>query len=278
MRLGGYVFVDQLNPETWINKHLEKGFNSAVLPIDYTSSQTERADYKALATEHDILLSEVGAWSNPISPNIDTRKKAVDHIKQQLAFSDEMGARTCVNIAGSLGSEWDGPDPEHYTQQTFELIAKTVQEIIDDVKPTQTTYSLEMMPFTPPSDVWDYKQLIDMIDREAFKIHFDPVNMINNPKRYYRNGRVISDFIDELGDLIVNVHLKDILLTSDLTVHLKEVIPGTGQLDYPTLLTKLDTLDPDLPVIIEHLPDESSYDLASQFIKRVAAKNNLTWR
>ncbi|GEM04550.1 xylose isomerase [Halolactibacillus miurensis] len=278
MRLGGYVFVDHLTPETWVNKHLEKGFNSAVLPINHTSSQTERNDYVSLAKEHDILLSEVGAWSNPISSDLETRKKAIDYIKKQLAFSDEIGARTCVNIAGSLGATWDGPDCEHYTQQTFELIAKTVQDIIDDVKPTQTTYSLEMMPYTPPSDVWDYKQLVDMIDRDAFKIHFDPVNMINNPKRYYRNRRVMSDFIDELGDLIVNVHLKDLLLTSDLTVHLKEVLPGTGQLDYPILLKKLDTLDPDLPVIIEHLPDEMSYDLASQFIREVASKNNLTWK
>ncbi len=278
MRLGGYVFVDNLNPETWIKKHLEKGFNSAVLPINHTSSKAERSDYKALAKEHDILLSEVGAWSNPISPDLETRKKAVEYIKQQLAFSDEMGARTCVNIAGSLGAVWDGPNREHYTQQTFERIAETIQDIIDDVKPTQTTYSLEMMPYTPPSDVWDYKQLVDMIDRETFKIHFDPVNMINNPKRYYRNGRVISDFIDELGDLIVNVHLKDILLTSNLTVHLKEVLPGTGQLDYPTLLKKLDTLDPDLPVIIEHLPDESSYDLASQFIRGIAEKNHVTFK
>ncbi|GEM00903.1 Sugar phosphate isomerase/epimerase [Halolactibacillus halophilus] len=278
MRLGGFVFVDHLNPESWVKKHLEKGFNSAVLPIDHTCSEIQRNDYKALAKEHDILLSEVGAWSNPISSDRETRKKAIDYIKQQLAFSDEMGVRTCVNIAGSLGSEWDGPHHEHYTQKTFELIARTIQDIIDDVKPTQTTYSLEMMPYTPPSDVWDYKQLVDMIDRKAFKIHFDPVNMINSPKCYYQNGTVISNFIEELGDSIINVHLKDILLTSDLTINLKEVLPGRGQLDYPVLLKKLDTLDPDLPVIIEHLPDELSYDLASQYIRKVAEKNHITFK
>ncbi|WP_062321263.1 hypothetical protein [Halolactibacillus sp. JCM 19043] len=81
MRLGGYVFVDHLTPETWVNKHLEKGFNSAVLPINHTSSQTERNDYVSLAKEHDILLSEVGAWSNPISSDLETRKKAIDYIK-----------------------------------------------------------------------------------------------------------------------------------------------------------------------------------------------------
>ncbi|GEN56777.1 hypothetical protein GCM10012290_15880 [Halolactibacillus alkaliphilus] len=275
MRLGGYVFIEQLNPEVWVKKHVEKGFTSAVLPIDHTSTKTERHDYVSFAKAHDVLLSEVGAWSNPISKNVEKRKRAIDYIKEQLAFSDEIGARTCVNIAGSLGNVWNGPHHDHYKESTFELIARTVQEIIDDVAPKRTTYSLEMMPFTPPSDVWDYKQLMDMIDREAFKIHYDPVNMINNPKRYYKNGRVMADFIDELGDFLVNVHLKDILLLNDLTLHLKEVTPGTGGLNYPVLLQKLDQLDPDLPVIIEHLPDEASYDLASDYIRSVAEKQGI---
>ncbi|CAM4444877.1 sugar phosphate isomerase/epimerase [Paenibacillus tarimensis] len=47
------------------------------------------------------MISEVGAWSNPISPDEGARRKALDFCKQQLALAEEIGARCCVNIAGA---------------------------------------------------------------------------------------------------------------------------------------------------------------------------------
>ncbi|PXW93146.1 sugar phosphate isomerase/epimerase [Streptohalobacillus salinus] len=276
MRLGGYVFVDVLNPETWITKHVEKGFRSAVVPINHTASETEKRDYQQIALAHDVMLAEVGAWSNPLHTNIEKQRQAIDYLKKQLAFADELGARVCINIAGSLGTVWDGPHPDHYQMATFEKIATVVQEIIDDVQPKTTDFCLEMMPHTPPSDSFDYQKLIDWVNRDHFKVHFDPVNIINSPKRYYKNGRMIEDFIETLGPHIRSAHLKDITLTGHLTVQLNEVIPGEGSLDYSILLQSLNQLDPDLPVIIEHLNDEASYDQASAYIKSIAKQYAIT--
>ncbi|MHC4717978.1 MAG: sugar phosphate isomerase/epimerase, partial [Planctomycetota bacterium] len=60
--------------------------------------------------------------------------------------------------------------------------------------------------------------------------------------------------------------------------HLDEARPGAGGLDYPALLTALDTLDPDTPVMLEHLPDQDEYARAAEFIRSTADQVGVTLR
>ena len=62
--------------------------------------------YAAAAKAADIVIAEVGTWSNPLSPDEAKRKAALEKCKKGLALADEIGARCCVNITGSLGLKW----------------------------------------------------------------------------------------------------------------------------------------------------------------------------
>jgi sugar phosphate isomerase/epimerase len=55
-----------------------------------------------------------------------------------------------------------------------------------------------------------------------------------------------------------------------VSVQFDEVRPGLGRLDYPTLLMELNRLGPDLPVLMEHLPDAGEYQRAADHIRSVA--------
>jgi sugar phosphate isomerase/epimerase len=72
-----------------------------------------------------------------------------------------------------------------------------------------------------------------------------------------------------------SVHVKDIQLAHRLTVHLDEARPGTGGLDLHTLLRELNRLDPALPIMLEHLPNETEYDLAAAHVRAVAQKEGI---
>jgi len=61
-----------------------------------------------------------------------------------------------------------------------------------------------------------------------------------------------------------------------LTVHIDEVRPGTGQLDYGTFLRELSKLDPDTPLMLEHLRTEEEYALAAGHVRSVARELGLT--
>ena len=184
--------------------------------------------------------------------------------------ADRIGARCCVNIAGSPGEKWDGHDPRNYTSEVFDLIVETVQGIIDDVKPTRTFYTLEAMPWMYPDSPDEYVRIIEAIDRERFAVHLDPANIIASPRIYYSNTSLLKECLAKLGPKIRSCHAKDIEFVQKMTVHLDEVRPGLGGLDYGTYLTELDRLEDDVPLMLEHLATAEEYAAAAEHVRKVA--------
>ncbi len=274
MRLGGPIFVND-DPEQWAGEAKRLGYRAAVCPIGNDASADVVANFASVAEKNDILIAEVGAWSNSISPDDNVRRDAVEYCKRQLALADAINARCCVNIAGSRGDVWDGPHPDNVSDDTFALIVDTVRDIIDSVKPTRTHYALESMPYTLPDSPDAYLDLLKAIDRKEFAVHLDPVNLISSPRKLYRNRDFIRECFRKLGPYILSCHAKDIAIGPKLTVHLDERIPGQGSLDYSTLLTELHRLHPDTPVLVEHLSTEQEYKEAADYIRSVAANHSI---
>jgi len=277
MRLGGPVFEKCPDSGAWAAAVKRLGYRAAYCPLPTEAPDAMVKSYADAAKAADLVIAEVGAWSNPIDPDPAKAKAANEKNRQCLALADRIGARCCVNVAGSRNPKsWAGPDADNFSKATFDLIVETVRGIIDAVKPTRSFYTLECMEWTPPCTADGYLDLLKAIDRQAFAVHFDPVNMIWSPMRYYQTGEIIREFVAKLGPHIRSVHAKDIHLTDQLTVHLGEVVPGKGNLDYPTLLRELAKLDPDTPVMLEHLANEADYKQAAEHIRGVAKEVGVT--
>ncbi len=265
MRLGGPVVFN--NPEEWVKEHKRFGYTAATCPEHLTlDSSDEMEHYRRAAATADLMISETGAWCNPLSFNADIRKSAIAYCQQQLALADEIGAQCCLNISGSRGEKWDGPDPENFTNETFQLVVDSVREIIDAVKPKRTFYTLETMPWIYPSTAEEYLALIQAIDRPGFGVHLDPVNMVNNPKVYFNTTDLLTECFTKLGPYIKSCHAKDIALSNELTIHLNEVRPGLGILDYHHFLRLIYSQKRDIPLMLEHLGSAEEYQLAAKYI------------
>lgn len=275
MRLGGQIFKNYSDPHTWAAAVKEMGYRAAYCPVK-PGTETEIIDaYAAAAREADIIIAEAGAWSNPLDADPEKREKAMEFCKQSLELADRIDASCCVNIAGSRGSKWDGPAAADLLDETFDMIVEITQEIIDAVNPRRTFFTLETMPWMLPDSVDSYLQLIRAINRKSFGVHLDPVNLITGPRLYYHNTALLKECFARLGAYIKSCHTKDIILRDNYTVHLDEVLPGQGTLDYPTYLRELAGLEKDVPLMIEHLPDEASYRQAARYITSVAEKEKL---
>ena len=275
MRLGGPIFEATSDPDSWITAVKKLGYRAAYCPVGVNADEQTIRAYADAAAEADIAIAEVGAWSNPISKDEDEQQKAIANCQARLALADQIGARCCVNIAGSRSAKWDGPSSENLTRDTFDRIVVSVQEIIDHVQPTRTYYTLETMPWVFPDSADTYLELIQAIDRKRFAVHLDPVNLVNSPRRYYGSGALILECFQKLGTYLRSCHAKDILLDTRLTVHLDEVRPGLGGLDYVTYLRELNRLDPDIPLMLEHLPSAEEYALAAQHVRSVAHQEGI---
>jgi len=276
IRLGGPVFKKYSSPDDWIKAINELNYKAAYCPVNPGAGSEEIKAYKNAAEKEDIVIAEVGAWSNPIDPDDAKSKAAIEKCIKSLQLADEIGANCCVNISGSRNPEkWAGPHKDNLTPETLDLIVETTREIIDAVKPKSSFYALETMPWAYPDSVDSYEKLLKAIDRKQFGVHFDPVNLVISPQVYYKNGVMISEAIKKLGPFIKSCHAKDILLLdSELTPHLPEVRAGLGNLNYMVFLQELEKLQ-NIPLMLEHLSSEEEYSLAAKYIREVAKENNI---
>lgn len=270
MRFGGFIFKKWSTPEEWALAALEAGYSAVYFPVDYTAKISVIDEFKEAAKAHDLVISEIGVWNNLLVKDPKEKKENYNRAIKQLELSEYVGANCCVNIAGSYSHQWDGPHKDNFTKRAFDEIVTTTQYIIDFVKPKNTFYSLEPMPWMYPDSPDSYLELINAIDRSAFAAHLDPVNTICSPRAYYDNTRLIEEWFDKLGTNIVSCHAKDIYLSGKLTVHLDECRPGTGGLDYKTYIKCMTKLDDRVCLMLEHMTLEKDYMDATIYLKGLA--------
>lgn len=275
MRLGGKVTPSAATPAAWVAAVQAKGYRAAYCPVGLDADAATIAAYRQAAAAADIIIAEVGAWSNPLARDPREQQAAMDKCIGSLRLAEAIGARCCVNITGSCSEQWAGPHKDNLTPATFDRIVAVTREIIDSVKPQQTAYALETMPWSYPDSAASYVRLIEAIDRPGLGVHFDAVNLVNCPARYFDNAALIREFVAGLGPQVRSVHVKDILMYDKLTLHLDEVELGQGEMALDVLLHECDRLDPDLPMMLEHLPDDAAYDRAASHLRGVAAREGL---
>jgi sugar phosphate isomerase/epimerase len=267
MRLGTVRFYEKYNsPEEWVRLAQKHQYRAVAAPVDETASDDVVAAYRRAAEANDLVIAEVGVWRNTCSNDETTRRKNIATAKARLHLADKLGARCAVNITGERTRRAGADD---LTDEAFERVVATAREIVDDVNPLRTYYCLETMPYMLPDSVEVYVKLLRAIDRDRVAAHCDPVNFVTSPRLYHNNGAMIREFFRQLGPQIRSCHAKDILLSAELTVHLSECMPGKGGLDYRTFLAEINRLDPELPLLMEHLNSDAEYDEAAQFIRRV---------
>ncbi len=276
LRLGGPTFEKYTDPEGWVVAVKKLGYSAAYCPVGAGAAGDVVKAYARAAEKANIIISEVGVWNNPISPDEKTRRTALEKCRTQLGLADRIGDRCCVNISGSRGEQWDGPSPQNFTDETFDMIVETTRAIIDEVKPTRTYFTLETMPWAYPDSPDSYLRLLKAIDRKRFAVHLDPVNLVCSPQRYYGSGKLIRECFEKLGPYIKSCHAKDILLQTRLTTHLDEIRPGLGGLDYATFLRELSKI-PDIPLMLEHLKGAEEYQLAADCVRGVAKSIGLSF-
>lgn len=276
MRIGGSVEKAYSNPEEWYELVKELGYSAVLPPFGKDTPQSDKREYLECIKKHDLIIGEVGIWRNTLSVNDDERKSASEYAKSQLAFADEIGANCCVNIVGSRGIIWDGFHEDNYSADTYTLIVDSIREIIDAVKPKNTFYTIEPMPWMVPDSPDEYLQLIKDVNRDSFGVHLDFVNMINCPKRYVLCSKFIEECFQKLGPFIKSIHGKDVFMEQKYTTVIHEVMPGKGIIDYKKVALLCEKLGKDTVLFVEHLPDFESYKQAAAYVRRQAELAGVT--
>lgn len=269
MRLGTSSPLKHDSPEQWAENQVELGCRAIVFPLSANDPEEKIEEYVKTAEANDLLIAEVGIWRNAMAADPDDRKAQRDYCVRQLQLADRIGARCAVNVAGAMGPRWDGHYKENFTRETREEIVKMVQEIIDRAEITNTYFTLEPMPWMVPTGPEDYVRLIEEVDRDRFAVHMDIINMTNSFERYYGAEQFVDRCAELLGNRIRSCHIKDVHLKEEYTFQLEECAPGKGEFPLRYYVEKMNSIDPDMPVILEHLNTDEDYIYYMNYLKEV---------
>jgi len=278
VRLGGPIFLPSDDPRALAREHRRLGYSAAYCPAAQPN-ETERirAIRDAFAAEN-VVIAEVGGWKNMLDPDTAVRKSNLEYVTDRLALAEAVGARCCVDIAGSFNPKyWYGMHPRNLTQEFFDATVQNSRHVLDAVKPTRTRFTIEMMPWSIPDSPDSYLALIKAVDRQAFAVHLDVCNVVNSPARFYNNRALIEECFRKLGRWIVSCHAKDLAWVPEYNVHFAEVVPGRGEIDYAAYLAELSHLPVDAPLMLEHLKNAAEYDEGRAYIQRVASKTGIAF-
>ena len=278
IRLGGPVFLKSDDPRELAREHRRLGYSAAYCPKASAGDTARVREIERAFAAENVVIAEVGAWVNLLEPDAGKRRDNLRFVTQRLALAEAVGARCCVDIAGSFNPKiWYGPDPRNLSRDFFDATVENCRRLLDEIKPKRTRFTLEMMGWNLPDGPDSYRELVRAVDRKSFGVHLDIANGINSPRRLYENSRFIAECFDKLGPWIVSCHAKDLEWVVEMNVHFREVVPGRGQLDYRQYLTRLARLPVDAPLMLEHLNTPEEYEEGKKHIQQVAREIGLAF-
>lgn len=268
MLLGVSSSLQHKTPEEWAAKHVSLGLESVVFPVDCNAAKTTITAYKEAADKAGLTIAEVGVWRNTLAADPEERRIWIDYAVKQLQMADRIGAKCCVNVAGTpYGPRWDGGYRNNFSEECWNMTVAMIQEIIDTADPKNTKFSIESMPWMIPSSPDEYLRLMYAVDRPQFGAHLDVVNMITSPERYFFNDRFLEECFSKLKGRICSCHLKDIKLKEEYTFQLQECACGSGNLNIERYAELAEGENPALPMIIEHLTTDEEYIKSVLYVK-----------
>ena len=254
------------------------GYTAAYCPPAKPDDTARLKAIRDAFAKQNIVIAEVGAWRNLMTPDLAARKANIDYVISQLAVADEVGARCCVDITGSFdAATLSGPHPKNQSQEFIDGTIENCRHIVDAVKPKRSVFAIEMKGCNFPDGPDPYLKLIQAVDRpQAFGVHIDICNIINSPMRYYNNTALIHETFSKLGKWIKSCHAKDLLWVPQVNVNFEETVPGQGGIktahipgvDYHAYVTEV--VNVGAPLMLEHLTSAEQYRQGADYIRSVA--------
>ena len=259
MKLGTSSPLKHGSPEEWADNQVRLGCSAVVFPVQSNEPEKKIIAYKEAADRTGLTIAEVGIWRNALSSDPDEQKKNMDYCVEQLRLADYLNAKCAVNVAGSFGPVWDGGYRENFTEEAWVRTVNMVRTIIDRADVKNTYFTLEPMPWMIPTGPREYVKLLNEVERDRFAVHMDIINMINSADRYFHAEEFVDECADLLGDKIRSCHIKDVHLSERYTIRLEECGPGDGEFPLRYYVSKLNEINSDTPVILEHLNTDEEY-------------------
>ena len=264
--------------ETAVKRIRDGGYAAVIAPVDpwHDAPDSEVSQLKAALKKYDVVIYEVGGYRNMLHTVEAERQKNLKHLARCVEAAEKIGCPMVGTISGSRdpsNTRIDNfnPHPDNWTAATWKLLVDGVRQVLQDTAGCKAALGMEAQVTTNLDGPKAHKRLMDDVGDKRCAVNLDPTNMISL-ESYYHTTELLNECFDLLGENILGCHAKDTQILPDLqTVHVQEVCPGRGVMDYETFLVRMSRMKWARSLLPEHIPG-NQYIEAKQYIEKVAAK------
>ena len=238
-----------------------------------TPTRTSVDAYADAAAAADIVIAEIGAWSNPLSPDDADARRRARALQARGSRSPTAWARAAASTSPARARDtWDGPHPDNLSRDTFALIVDTRARDHRRGRAaahltTRSSRCRGACPTRPTatSSCWS------AIDRPQLRRPPRPGEPDQQPGQVLRQRRLPARVLREARP----AHP----LLPRQGHHARQRADGPPRRGDPRAAARsttaccsreMDRLDPDTPILVEHLTTDEEYAAAVAHIRSVA--------
>ena len=254
MRLacGFWSGVAVSDPEKAVGKLDQVGVRGVVMvpgKEGWTAAEIERV--KSVFDANGVFVCEVAQYRHGyLASHDDTqRQEGVGAVVKSLHDAVALEA-CCVGVSRPWGADGDW-----WSEKTWTQLCRSLGEIARTAEELDMPLGLHPTNCGPLDSPEQLRRCVDDVASPRVQVLLDPVNMSTNRTTYNTTDFLNATF-DLLGDCIIAAHAKDVdIQTRHWVLQLDEVPIGTGHLDYETFLRRVDQLEGEIILTIEHFRD-----------------------
>lgn len=209
-----------------------------------------------LLADRDIRVwQSTGYQPNLVDPDPDVREEAHRRLRRGLAVAERLGA---VMVNTGVGSHHPtfpyGPHPANHAPEAVDTLVDNLRLLCPEAADRGLLLSLEPHVQTTVGDPDTIAAIVEAVDHPALRVNFDPVNLLGTLPEVFDAGAAIGRMGRRMGAFLSpSAHVKDILPLPELVLHLAEVPPGEGYVDWAAYFAVCRGMGDGAALIVEHL-------------------------
>ena len=241
-----------------------------------TTSKADADRVKQVLADNGLRMYQAtGFWQNLVTPDETHRREAVHTLQCALRLAGWMGSRGIDTGPGSMSPRgpWF-PHPDNWTPGARKQLIKSLKECAPAAEDAGVLLSLEGHALVTLESAEVTAEVLDAVGSKWVASDYDSANWISL-KEVYDTTTALNRHFDVLGAHIVSCHAKDIWAEDKLAIHVQDGCPGKGNMDFRTLLRRMEALSPEYPVLPEGCTTEELPEVVALF-RRLAAELGIT--
>ena len=219
-------------------------------PLETPRAQAERVR-QVLADNGLRMYQSTGFWQCLVTPDETRRAESVRVLQGAIRLAGWMGCRGIDTGPGSMNPRgpWF-PHPDNWTPSARAQLIKSLKECAPVAQDCGVFLSLEGHQLVTLESAEVTAEILEAVDSPWVTSDYDCANWLTL-KEAFDPTPAINHHFDVLGKRIVSCHAKDVWLEDKLSIHIQDGCPGKGNLDFRTVITRMEALSPEYPILPE---------------------------